>query len=109
MDKFPLSANGKITQKLFPKPIVNTSKETAIVKPSTETEQKLYEKWKNILNTEDFGVTDDFYSVGGDSLKAVQLLSELNADKEIDIRHFFDGSNIRDIAAYLDSENIDIA
>lgn len=107
LDAFPLSANGKVSKKLLPVP-KTVNKMFQGEKPVTETEKILFKKWVNVLGTEDFGVNDDFYSAGGDSLKAIQLISDLNADKDVDIRRFMDGTSIHEIAAYLDEERIHI-
>ncbi|MCW8843836.1 MAG: non-ribosomal peptide synthetase, partial [Rhodobacteraceae bacterium] len=44
----------------------------------TPTEQALTEVWQDILGHEDFGVADNFFDVGGDSLRAMELLLLMN-------------------------------
>ncbi|MEJ7675837.1 MAG: phosphopantetheine-binding protein [Chitinophagaceae bacterium] len=56
-------------------------KNSATVKvclPSNENESTLYAIWKNLLGHDNFGVKDDFFQVGGNSLKAVQLISRIS-------------------------------
>lgn len=108
LDSFPLSANGKVSKKLFPLPKATSERIGKSQKPKNEMERVLLKKWAEVLGTEEFSVTDDFYKVGGDSLKAIQLISNLNTDKELDIRKFMEGVSIREIAAYLEEENITI-
>ncbi|MGI8583202.1 MAG: condensation domain-containing protein, partial [Chitinophagaceae bacterium] len=58
-------------------------KNSATVKvclPSNEDESTLYAIWKNLLGHDNFGVKDDFFQVGGNSLKAVQLISRISRD-----------------------------
>jgi len=108
LDSLPLSANGKVSRKLLPKPAVTVRSISENELPETDTEKLLYAKWASVLGTEQFSVTDDFYEAGGDSLKAIQLISELNADKELDIKRFMEGTSVRKLARYLDEEGISI-
>ena len=50
--------------------------------PETEQESALYSIWKSLLGHDRFGIDDDFFQVGGNSLKTVQLVSRIS-------RHFF--------------------
>lgn len=106
LDSFTLSANGKISKRLLPLLKVASKESDRTEKPSKE--KPLYDKWVTILGTDDFGITDDFYSAGGDSLKGIQLISNLNADKELDIGRFMDDASIKEVAKYLDEQNIKI-
>jgi len=45
------------------------------VAPRVHNEEVLFNYWKNLLANDDFGVTDDFFLVGGNSIKAIQLAS----------------------------------
>ncbi len=45
--------------------------------PSNEAESTLYDIWKNLMGHDNFGVRDDFFQVGGNSLKVVQLASRI--------------------------------
>src|SRR3954471_1351938 len=54
------------------------AKPANVVSPTTETETVLYAIWKNLLGHSGFGVNDDFFHVGGNSLMAVQLASRIS-------------------------------
>ena len=49
------------------------------VAPTGETEIALFGIWKKLLGHDNFGVLDDFFKVGGNSLKAIQLLSRISS------------------------------
>ena len=53
--------------------------------PATETESALYTIWKTVLGHDRFGVNDDFFRIGGNSLKAVQLISRLSLQFSVNI------------------------
>ncbi|MEO7768670.1 MAG: condensation domain-containing protein, partial [Ferruginibacter sp.] len=47
--------------------------------PAGDTEITLFNFWKSLLGHDNYGVNDDFFQVGGNSLKAIQLLSRIAA------------------------------
>jgi len=71
----PLTPNRKIDRRALPYPDVLP--ETAGIPPRTETERSLVEIWKRILGIEKVGVRDDFFALGGHSLMAVSLFTEI--------------------------------
>jgi len=77
--------------------------------PGNEIEQELANIWQRFLGIEKIGINDDLFDLGGDSLKAANILSiihkELNVN--IPIKEFFDNPTIRGAVAYLaQKENI---
>ena len=54
--------------------------ETAVIrfsKATTETEEKLLDIWKQLFGYENIGIEDNYFSLGGDSLIATRLISEV--------------------------------
>lgn len=77
LEEFPLTSNGKIDkQKLINIESNNFSNEEEYVAPRNETEAKLVDIWELVLNKKPIGVKDDFFVLGGHSLKAVRLSNE---------------------------------
>lgn len=74
MDKIPLNINGKVNKSKLPKPSLNAYK-VEYTPPSNEKEKLLCDAYVKVLGREKVGVNDDFFSLGGDSLKAIQLQS----------------------------------
>ncbi len=64
----------------------NSSATLNVSPPSNETESTLYVIWKNLLGHDNFGVKDDFFQIGGNSLKAVQLVSRISKDFSVHIQ-----------------------
>lgn len=48
------------------------------VAPRNKTEEQLVQLWQDALNIEHIGVNDDFFTLGGHSLKALRLIDSIN-------------------------------
>jgi len=78
LDRLPQTPNGKIDRTaLVPAPA--TPARTAANAARTPIEEALVGIFANVLAVDDVGVDDDFFDVGGHSLLAVQLMSEIDA------------------------------
>jgi amino acid adenylation domain-containing protein len=62
-----------------------SSEKKLVASFASETEEILYSIWKDLLRHDNFDVKDDFFHVGGNSLKAVQLLSRISTQCFVDI------------------------
>jgi len=78
LEALPLDSNGKVARKLLPVPDNERPHlEQAFVAPQTPQEQEMARCFAEVLHIRDIGVNDDFYDLGGDSLKAVELAAIL--------------------------------
>ncbi len=84
LEALPLTANGKVDRRLLPEPGVTLEGE--LVAPRNELETKLLGIWKEELKLEKVGIRDNYFQVGGDSIKAIRLVSRINGDLARDIR-----------------------
>ncbi|MFD9395785.1 phosphopantetheine-binding protein, partial [Streptomyces sp. NPDC060000] len=73
----PQLPNGKTDHKQLPSP-TRVSGDRVSVAPRTTDELVIAELWSEVLGVRDIGVQDDFYDVGGDSLRAVQMFQLLS-------------------------------
>ncbi|MBU2703324.1 amino acid adenylation domain-containing protein [Sporomusaceae bacterium BoRhaA] len=78
LDRMPLTLNGKIDKRVLPEPDRSIDSDVEYIAPKNETEAVLVHVWQNVLQTERIGVKDNFFHLGGDSIKAIQVLSQLN-------------------------------
>ncbi|MCW3465952.1 non-ribosomal peptide synthetase [Chitinophaga nivalis] len=86
LDALPLTSNGKIDRKLLPEPEgIGMETGVAYVAPRNETEEKLVLIWQEILGREQIGVMDNFFEIGGHSLKATRLASQIRKEFEVDL------------------------
>lgn len=83
MEQLPLSVNGKVDRKALRKILGGyqgqISDEKKKEAPQGELEVKIAAIWERVLGTKEISRDDDFFMCGGDSLKAVKIISELNA------------------------------
>lgn len=66
-------------------------------------EDKMAEIWKKLLGTEDIQPTDDFFEVGGNSLKALTVIGRLRKvfHVELSIKEFFNNSTLTGLSKYI--------
>ncbi|OPG13068.1 hypothetical protein B1L11_10810 [Microbispora sp. GKU 823] len=77
LDALPINANGKIDRRALPDPGAGTGTET--VAPRTDPERVLAGIWSEVLGVADVGVTDDFFTLGGDSILSMKVVSRARA------------------------------
>ncbi|MEP5762432.1 MAG: amino acid adenylation domain-containing protein [Litoreibacter sp.] len=101
LDRMPLTSQGKVDTAALPSPIAAPQEKAA---PRNETETRLMGIWENLLPTSDFGVTQDFFSVGGHSLLAMKLIADIQSSfgVAIQISDFFESGTVRGLAEKLD-------
>ncbi len=76
----PLSANGKIDRSKLPVPNVQKRDDSEAVKVLNPMQNTLLNIWKKVFGTEDIHMTDDFYSLGGDSIILMRMLDEITLE-----------------------------
>lgn len=70
----------------------------------SHTEKELTTLWKSIFGYDEIGINDDFFELGGDSLKATTLLRKIHKtfNIEVSIGDFFDKCDIQQLAKEID-------
>lgn len=106
LEHIPLTSNGKTDRRALPE-IQNTDLiKHEFVAPKNENEQLLVEIWQEILGIERIGVTDNFYNLGGDSIKSIQVSSKLRKKgKILNIVNILKNPTIISLAEFI--ENVD--
>ncbi len=72
MRSLPLTANGKIDRSALRDPEVV---EATVTAPRTVEERQLLDIWRDVLKLERIGVTDNFFDLGGDSIRALHVVA----------------------------------
>ncbi|OBY80500.1 hypothetical protein BBG47_05615 [Paenibacillus sp. KS1] len=78
IDSMPLTHNGKIDRKALLHMTELSSGNQPYIAPATEREQLLAELWAETLNRHPIGLHHSFWELGGDSIKALQLMGRLH-------------------------------
>ncbi|KFM89973.1 lichenysin non-ribosomal peptide synthetase LicA [Bacillus paralicheniformis] len=101
LDELPVTANGKVDRRALPQPDVEA--QTAEYKaPLTETEQLLADIWQEVLGIDRIGITDNFFALGGDSIKGIQMASRLQQHGwKLEMKDLFQHSTIGELSAYV--------
>ncbi|RXH33351.1 multi-domain non-ribosomal peptide synthetase (NRPS domains from N to C-terminal:A, PP, C,A, PP) [Bradyrhizobium nanningense] len=103
VDGIPLTRNGKVDFGALPDPTsVRPPLPTPFEEPQTDLEARLRKIWSAILRIEKIGVNDQFISLGGDSLRAMLILGQLQTllGVKADFRMVLNGT-IRSLAASI--------
>ncbi len=103
LDKLPLTANGKIDRKALPEPDGNIVLGTEYEAPRNSTEEKLVAIWREVLGVEKIGINDNFFEIGGHSLKATSLIAKLHKqfNVEIPLKEIFNIPTIKGLYEYI--------
>ncbi|GAA0372865.1 amino acid adenylation domain-containing protein [Bacillus horti] len=97
IEKIPLTSNGKIDQSMLPKP--SRSLDSQLVAAKDTVEQILLTASKKVLMTEALGMNHNFYHAGGDSIKAIQLSSQLHdIGYELKVKDILSTPILKDLA-----------
>jgi acyl transferase domain-containing protein len=75
------------------------------VAPVTEMQKKAAEVWQRVLAIEEIGINDDFFELGGNSLLATQLVTEMRETftTPVPLRDFFETPTIAAVSALLET------
>ncbi|PPK63140.1 amino acid adenylation domain-containing protein [Actinokineospora auranticolor] len=86
VDQLPTTANGKIDRAvLAPPPRTRPDLETPYQEPTTALEHRVGELLSEVLGIDEIGVLDEFFDLGGDSLRAMRLLSGLQQELDVSL------------------------
>jgi acyl carrier protein len=99
LEKFPVTANGKLDTKSLPAPEGNVLKRAEYVAPRNEVERQVVSLWEKLLEVKPIGVHDSYFDLGGDSIKAIRVISSMNTvmNWNIQIKDLYSASTIEQL------------
>jgi surfactin family lipopeptide synthetase A len=102
LEKLPLMANGKVNRHALAAPARASEKQFTV--PKTALESRLLELWQEVLGKQGFGVTQNFFDLGGHSLLIAKLLLRIEQrfGRRLSLADVFQSPTVRQLAAILD-------
>lgn len=103
LERLPLAPNGKLDVAALPLPDPADRPRTAPVS-GTPTERTLARIWSEVLGVPGVGLEENFFDLGGNSLKAARVRARASAELgvEVPLRLVFDQPTIAKLAAEVD-------
>jgi amino acid adenylation domain-containing protein len=100
LERLPRSPTGKLDRRALPDPGDDRPEiDQEMVAAVSEVEVALTEIWQEALGLGEIGVRDDFYELGGDSLLAIMVLSDLEALYGVPLS----GGELNDVPATIEA------
>ncbi len=101
LEALPLTPNGKVDRKALPAP--EAKLEGNFILPRDSVERQLAQIWSEVLNVYPIGVQDNFFDLGGHSLIAVRLMTQIEKQfgKNLPLATIFKGQTIEQLASII--------
>ncbi|HZO76358.1 MAG TPA: amino acid adenylation domain-containing protein [Ktedonobacteraceae bacterium] len=101
LERFPLTANGKIDTRALPTPERSTEGIPGTA-PRNAIESMLADIWQSVLHRNGVGVHDNFFELGGDSIMSIKIIARLNeAGFTLTTREIFQYQTIAELAGVV--------
>ena len=101
LESLPLTPNGKLDRKALPGPDQSRPElDETFSAPRTRVEELLAGIWAEVLKLEKVGIHDNFFDLGGHSLKATQVISRVRETFRMDLplRVLFEAPTVAELA-----------
>lgn len=109
VNEMPLLPSGKVDRTKLPDPeYLSNGQHLIDLSDCSPNELKILHLWQKLFATNQLGIEDNFFDLGGHSLFASQMISELRKDRQMNmlsVRDIYDYPTIRELAAYIDTVN----
>jgi amino acid adenylation domain-containing protein len=106
LKRMPLTANGKIDRGALPAPGTDSFIRAPFEAPEGEVEEMLAAVWENVLGVAQVGQHDNFFDLGGDSLLATRVMTQVveQLDAEVPLRLLFEHPTVAEMSRALVDE-----
>ena len=105
LDEMPMTSSGKISRKTLPEiDLSNIESSVEYEAPDGELEKRLAKEMEEVLNYSPIGRNDNFFDLGGDSLKAIEFVSKAhNSGIYFDLQSIFDYPTVKELREHIES------
>ena len=103
LEVLPLNANGKVDRKALPEPEMLLEGQREYVAPRNELERALCSIWEEVLERKPVGIEDNFFALGGHSLKTMQVRTRIKSQLgvELSLIELFECQQVTELAQLL--------
>jgi acyl carrier protein len=100
---FPFNQNGKLDKHALPKP--EESRQTTYVACRNDIDKQVVAIWEAILERDGIGIKDNFFDLGGHSLKATRVISKIHEvfGIKIDLKNLFMDPTVEHLTNYIET------
>lgn len=106
VDYFPTTLNGKIDRNKLSEIFAHQHLQKTISEPQTDAELKLAQLWKRILNVDTISANEDFWTAGGNSILAIQMVREATQQGfSFSVNEVFSNMTLADLASKTVANN----
>jgi amino acid adenylation domain-containing protein len=104
LKELPLNENGKVDRRIWNTLLLGESEPESITS-LTEVQALLFELWKDLLSKKDFSTRDNFFQLGGHSLKVSRMYTAIHRifGVDVDLKFIFEHPTIEEIATAIES------
>ncbi|WP_027392680.1 non-ribosomal peptide synthetase [Aquimarina latercula] len=86
LDSIPQTKNGKVDKESLPDPKhIEILHQEEYIKPTNKIEERVHLFWQEVLATERISIKDNFFDLGGNSIKAIKILYKINKEFKVNI------------------------
>ena len=109
LDAMPLTSNGKIDRRALPAPNEFQSDDQDCVAPASPIEKKVAEIWSEMFKGSKIGIYDNFFHLGGHSIKAVRVINRINQafNVNLSVRNVFEEPTVAGLALLIEETLIE--
>ena len=105
LEEMPLTSSGKINRKALPEiNLESIISDTEYIAPETQMQKELCRLIEVVLGVSLIGITDDFFDLGGDSLKAIEFVSKAhNEGIYFNLQNVFDYPTVKQLCECIEN------
>jgi iturin family lipopeptide synthetase A len=85
LEKMPITSGGKVDKKMLASIAANMKTGREFVPAQTDLQKKIASIWQEVLGITSVSITDNFFDLGGNSLKLITLNRQLNEALEMNV------------------------
>jgi amino acid adenylation domain-containing protein len=108
LETLPMTVSGKVDRKALEKREIKRAKNQSYIAPKNDTEKIVSVIWQNCLNISKISINTNFFEIGGNSIKATQIMSKIHAKftKKIPLKSIYNNPTIIELSNFIDNDDI---